>query len=463
MGAGPRKVGEGYKVVAFYALLTLLLAPSCKPVNPKPDLTAPSGLTAFAVTTTRIDLAWVSLATDATLVEIERSLDGVTFALIATVPDTQLTYSDTGLSPSTRYYYRLRAAGPSGVGPYTAVVAANTVIVAPLPAAAGPAPSARMDHSTTYVSGTQRMYVFGGRLVGGAGTDELWVLDLSVVPAVWTDLTLSAGGIPPTPRFGHSAVYDSTFDRIIFFGGWDGSLGGETDEVYSLELSGSGPGPYPFWSPLPILGGASPFPRRGHAAIFDASFQRMIVFGGGDFTGPSIDPTWELTLPVPAATPPFPTWTEITAPGPSLRSGASAIYDGGAVNRMIIFGGEDSSLGTTSNEVWELTLPAAVGSAGWTPIIAPGGPTARFGHGAVLNGSKMMIFGGLAGSASGEAWELDLGAPPAWVPVTLGLPAPGARLGHGLIFRPTPSRMVLFAGGTDPMTPFFSDLWEFGL
>jgi alpha-tubulin suppressor-like RCC1 family protein len=72
-------------------------------------INAPSNLTATAISTSQIDLSWVNNATNADGFEIERSLDGITYALLSTLNANTTTYSDTGLYQSTTYYYRVRA------------------------------------------------------------------------------------------------------------------------------------------------------------------------------------------------------------------------------------------------------------------------------------------------------------------------------------------------------------------
>ena len=70
---------------------------------------APSSLTATAVSSSRIDLAWTDNSTDEDGFKIERSLDGVNFTEITSVGAGVTTYASTGLSASTQYYYRVRA------------------------------------------------------------------------------------------------------------------------------------------------------------------------------------------------------------------------------------------------------------------------------------------------------------------------------------------------------------------
>src|SRR5439155_13837411 len=71
---------------------------------------APSNLTAVALSTSQIDLAWADNSTNETGFIIERSLDGVSgWTQIATPAANATTYSDTGLLAGTNYSYRVRA------------------------------------------------------------------------------------------------------------------------------------------------------------------------------------------------------------------------------------------------------------------------------------------------------------------------------------------------------------------
>src|SRR6185295_11450434 len=56
----------------------------------------------------------------------ERSSDGTNFTQIGTASAGATTYSDTGLSASTKYYYRVRAAGSSGDSGYSNTANATT-------------------------------------------------------------------------------------------------------------------------------------------------------------------------------------------------------------------------------------------------------------------------------------------------------------------------------------------------
>jgi len=70
---------------------------------------APSDLTATAVSSTQVDLAWHDNSADEQGFRIERSLDGFTFSEIATVGPNVTTFSDTNAFANTFFFYRVFA------------------------------------------------------------------------------------------------------------------------------------------------------------------------------------------------------------------------------------------------------------------------------------------------------------------------------------------------------------------
>lgn len=88
---------------------------------------APSALTATAASQTQIDLAWTDNSDDETGFRIERSLNGTSlWTHIATVDAEAESYSDTGLSCGTEYFYRVCAVNAVGNSDYTDVDSATT-------------------------------------------------------------------------------------------------------------------------------------------------------------------------------------------------------------------------------------------------------------------------------------------------------------------------------------------------
>lgn len=107
-----------------------------------PALNAPSDLSATAVSNTQIDLAWTDNSSNETGFEIYRApTSGGTFALIHTTAANVSSYSNTGLTTSTAYYYKIRAVNAQGETAYTAEASATTQ--------SGTAPSAPTTLATT--------------------------------------------------------------------------------------------------------------------------------------------------------------------------------------------------------------------------------------------------------------------------------------------------------------------------
>jgi hypothetical protein len=162
------------------------------------------------------------------------------------------------------------------------------------------------------------MIVFAG--FDGARRNDVWALSLSGVPT-WVPLLPS--GVAPSTRSNHSAIYDPVRDRMLVFGGSDGSL---RDDLWALSLAGA-----PEWSQL-APSGSPPAARGGHAATYDPVRDQMVVFGGDDAT--FLDDSWALSLAG------VPTWTPLTPTGsvPPGRRYHSAVYDPWG-NRVVVFGG----------------------------------------------------------------------------------------------------------------------------
>jgi hypothetical protein len=89
-------------------------------------LSAPISLTATALSEIEIDLAWTLAGSGVTHFQIERSLEGSTFNQIAVVTVANTTYRDTGLTPATRYWYRVRAVNATLVSGYSNIADATT-------------------------------------------------------------------------------------------------------------------------------------------------------------------------------------------------------------------------------------------------------------------------------------------------------------------------------------------------
>lgn len=88
---------------------------------------APSGLSATATSSSQINLTWVDNSTNETGYYIERSSNGgSSFTQIASVGSNVTSYSNTGLTASTSYTYRIRAYNANGNSAYSNTASATT-------------------------------------------------------------------------------------------------------------------------------------------------------------------------------------------------------------------------------------------------------------------------------------------------------------------------------------------------
>jgi hypothetical protein len=98
--------------------------------------TAPTLLDATTVSSTAIDLTWTDNSANETGFKIERKTGvGGTYVQIATNQIDDTTYSDTGLTASTEYYYRVRAYNNTGNSSYAtednATTSSTTAVATP--------------------------------------------------------------------------------------------------------------------------------------------------------------------------------------------------------------------------------------------------------------------------------------------------------------------------------------------
>ena len=257
-------------------------------------------------------------------------------------------------------------------------------------------------HSSVYDKARNRVVLFGGVLNSVSLTNHVWALTLGPNPS-WS--TLTVGGTPPTPRSGHTAVYDYTRDRMLVFGGNDGA---EQNDVWELDFS-----PRPYWLKV-YPGGIGPTAREGHTAVYDGFYDRMVVFGGNDGTN-DLNDLWALLFYA------GPNWVQLSpGPGPSARRQATSIYDPLAAY-MWLFGGV-SGASQGNQDVWFLDL-----NSRWTQLTPSGTPPSpRWGCGLTRdNAGRLLVFGGQdANHYFNETWALQLYQNPAWSQLQYSVPVP---------------------------------------
>jgi fibronectin type 3 domain-containing protein len=92
-----------------YALSATSLCVYGPPIPPTSGPAAPTNLTGTAPNASVVNLSWTDNSNNEAGFAIERSSDGVNYSQLATVGVNVTAYSDGNLTPSTKYYYRVRA------------------------------------------------------------------------------------------------------------------------------------------------------------------------------------------------------------------------------------------------------------------------------------------------------------------------------------------------------------------
>ena len=289
---------------------------------------------------------------------------------------------------------------------------------------AGTPPATRTYHTAVYAPTSNRMIVFGGYDYGFATLfNDVWVLgnaDGTGGTPAWTQL--SPTGTPPAAREYSTAVYAAASDSMIVFGGFDGS--NYLDDVWVLGYA-DGTGGTPAWTQL-TPAGTPPPGRHYHSAVYDSTSNSMIVFGGVSGC-PSVcsanNDVWVLSHADGSGG--TPTWTQLSPSGgpPAARELHTAVYDD-AGNHMVVFGGYDGS--SSLNDVW--VLSHANGSGGtptWTQLSPTGGPPAgRYWHTAVYDvaGNNMIVFDGAGDSGVlNDVWVLGSASGVINIPVNIDI------------------------------------------
>src|ERR1041385_2602796 len=114
------------------------------------------------------------------------------------------------------------------------------------------------------------------------------------------------GGLPrpggALARRSAGVGYDPVRDRLLVFGGSDGTT--TYNDLWALSLAGA-----PQWTFLGS-GGALVPPREEHVTVYDATHDRLVIFGGIDHEGHILSDGWAFPLAGSSA------WSPLATRGP---------------------------------------------------------------------------------------------------------------------------------------------------
>jgi len=269
-------------------------------------------------------------------------------------------------------------------------------------------PAVRYSQSAFYDTTTNSLFVFGGQHAK-TNTDfgDYWQASNVIGSSNLKWTVLSPTGSRPSARFGHTGAYDSGSDRMMVFAGATGYPAPCVNDYHVLQHANTKGGTMTWLLVSPS--GTAPPVRTLHASVYDSASNTLMVFGGYDCHTTYYNDVW--VLKNANATTVNPSWTKLTPSGtpPGVRESSSAVYNATS-NTLIVFGG-DAGGSSRFSDVWLLSNANGTGGTPkWTQLTPSNhGPTARSGHSAIYDSvnDRMTIFGGYNGTILSDVWILS--------------------------------------------------------
>lgn len=306
----------------------------------------------------------------------------------------------------------------------------------------------RSGHAMAYDPVAKKTFMFSGwQPANSQVIPGQWEWD--GVASTWTERRIST--TQPDARHDHAMVYIPDRQRIVLFGGLDGT---QTRRNDIWEWNGAGNGSWEDCTPA----GTRPLARYGHSLAYD-SVRKRVVMRGGTTTGSTwVNETWEWT-PGTGAACSSGSWMQLVTTGTAPPYSASVGFD------KIVF---DQARGKTvlfeygpTNTVYELD-PAtptwtAVTTTGATPSDYPPAQYSTLTYDSTK--SRILAFSGTYSPR--ELWEYD-GSMSLWKNRSIPLDGPIQRQGPALAFDTKRSQLILFGGYTpaDAMSTYKSDVQQ---
>jgi hypothetical protein len=244
-------------------------------------------------------------------------------------------------------------------------------------------PPTREDGAMAYDAASGAIVMFGG--YNGSILGDTWI---------WNGTTWSESfpALSPPARGEASMVYDAASQRILLFGGVN-AAGQYLNDLWSWDGS--------TWSqPFDFCCGP-PAPRAYTSLAYDAAHQDVVLFGGLGVGEAQFDDTWIWNGT---------TWSQESPKAqPSARYGATMTFDVKR-NATVLFGGDDysgSGQGFADTWVWN--------GSNWFNVQPSTSPPGRYYASMAYDGAsqEIVLFGGLSYPTPGnqvvfgDTWTLQ--------------------------------------------------------
>ena len=181
-------------------------------------------------------------------------------------------------------------------------------------------PTELLGSSMVYDAGSDRMIVFGGFMFDSGVNGETWAYDVD--SNTWEHMHPKNH---PSARNYSAMAYDAASDRVILFGGDNGTdVFGDT-WGYDYESDS--------WTEMSPA--KSPAARDYSWMVYDPGSDRMVLYGGSkDQETATLDDTWAYDYDRNR-------WTRLVVDGPSARAWHAMAYDD-RTKTIVLFGGGTS-------------------------------------------------------------------------------------------------------------------------
>jgi hypothetical protein len=252
----------------------------------------------------------------------------------------------------------------------------------------------------------------------------------------WTNRTTNNH---PEGRYLHGMAYDSLSDRVVLFGGQNGTKYYDSTWIYNYQSN--------TWANM-TTGSPHPNNRAEHGMAFDIESNKTILFGGRYSSGNYKYDTWVYYYGGNS-------WQNMTTTNrPSPRSLMGMTYDS-FNDRAVVFAGWVSG---NVDETWGYDDNFNI----WIWMNPPF--QARYFHAMAYDwdSNLAIMFGGDTGSMMlDDTWAYDM-AQNKWTcmaPFNIG---PGGLKGHAMAYDVSQKKVVLF-GGIDKSGAIRSDTWVYDI
>jgi N-acetylneuraminic acid mutarotase len=251
----------------------------------------------------------------------------------------------------------------------------------------------------------------------------------------------------PTPRFGHSMVYDSINGVHLLFGGFDGNWQNDT---WAYEMVSNK------WT-IQSIHKYGPPGRTMQSMAFDSRNGKVVMFGGFNaMKWSSYNDTWTYNYSTNI-------WHQATpiSQSPEARSDHSMAYDPNN-GQIVLFGGTDMYSGSSQkiiNDTWTYN----VSSGSWAQKFPTFSPLSRYDQSMCYDPSSglIVLFGGVnaAGLTCQDTWTYDSTAN-TWTEQHPKI-SPPARVCAAMIADERDGTILLFGGRQASNT--YNDTWSYNV